>query len=119
MPRTMMSDFSGMVCEIPCQCQFGCLDKNGTLEGDGSHPRHRNSTLVSGQNSVVPGPRTQTVDLLEKVNPPLACHQVCLLKSNLPSIVLSLVLPTVLLPDLPSSKGLELAWMLLIADPQI
>lgn len=96
----MMSDFSGMVCELPHQYQFGCLEKNGSLEGDGSHPRHRNSTLVSaripwclvrqGNFSLfhlrkygvgVTGLRgccltQQRVGLLEKVSPPLACHQV-------------------------------------------
>ncbi|XP_066490475.1 proline and serine-rich protein 2 [Tiliqua scincoides] len=45
MPRTMMSDFSGMVCEIPPKCQFGCLEKNGPLDGERSHLRHRSSPM--------------------------------------------------------------------------
>ncbi|XP_042325813.1 proline and serine-rich protein 2 [Sceloporus undulatus] len=45
MPRNMMSDFSGMVCEIPPEIQFGSFEKNHHLESGKSRPRRRGSTL--------------------------------------------------------------------------
>ncbi|XP_060632507.2 proline and serine-rich protein 2 [Anolis sagrei] len=45
MPRNMMSDFSGMVCEIPPEVQFASFGKKHHLEGGKSHPRRRGSSL--------------------------------------------------------------------------
>ncbi|XP_062990777.1 proline and serine-rich protein 2 [Elgaria multicarinata webbii] len=45
MPRNMMSDFSGMVCEIPPEVKFGSFEKTHCLESGKSHPRRRSSTL--------------------------------------------------------------------------
>uniref|UniRef100_A0A6J0UF21 Proline and serine-rich protein 2 n=1 Tax=Pogona vitticeps TaxID=103695 RepID=A0A6J0UF21_9SAUR len=45
MPRNMMSDFSGMVCEMPSAVQFGSFEKKHRLENGKSRPRRRGSTL--------------------------------------------------------------------------
>ncbi|XP_033018881.1 proline and serine-rich protein 2 [Lacerta agilis] len=45
MPRSVMSDYSGMVCEIPPQCQFGSFEKKHRLESGKNRPRRRCSTL--------------------------------------------------------------------------
>ncbi|XP_015279526.1 PREDICTED: proline and serine-rich protein 2 [Gekko japonicus] len=46
MPRNMMSDFSGMVCELSPKCQFGNFGKSsGPLENGKGRPRRTNSTL--------------------------------------------------------------------------
>ncbi|XP_034984001.1 proline and serine-rich protein 2 [Zootoca vivipara] len=45
MPRSVMSDYSGMVCEIPPQCQFGSFGKKHRPENGKNRPRRRCSTL--------------------------------------------------------------------------
>ncbi|XP_077196367.1 proline and serine-rich protein 2 [Paroedura picta] len=46
MPRNMMSDFSGTVCELPPKCQFGNFGKSGSqLENGKGRPRRRSSAL--------------------------------------------------------------------------
>ncbi|XP_044283898.1 proline and serine-rich protein 2 [Varanus komodoensis] len=45
MPRNMMSDFAGMVCEIPPEVKFASFEKAHCLESGKSHPRRRSSTL--------------------------------------------------------------------------
>ncbi|XP_061494331.1 proline and serine-rich protein 2 isoform X2 [Rhineura floridana] len=45
MPRNMMSDFSGTVCETAPECQFGSFGKKHHLESGRSRPRRRSSTL--------------------------------------------------------------------------
>nr|XP_056701908.1 proline and serine-rich protein 2 [Euleptes europaea] len=46
MPRNMMSDFSGMVCELPPKCQFGNFGKSSSqLENGKGRSRHRSSNL--------------------------------------------------------------------------
>ncbi|KAJ7329265.1 hypothetical protein JRQ81_015439 [Phrynocephalus forsythii] len=45
MPRNMMSDFSGMVSEIPPEVQFGGFEKKHHSESGKSHARRRGSAL--------------------------------------------------------------------------
>ncbi|KAH0617146.1 hypothetical protein JD844_028849 [Phrynosoma platyrhinos] len=43
----MMSDFSGMVCEIPPEIQFGSFGKNHHLESGKRHPRRKEGDLTA------------------------------------------------------------------------